>query len=257
MTTPVIQRIADHRELISAVDGEPFVRYEIGAGLAGPAWVLGRSAVIFRPTHTGLSGLAAIGETDALVRLFGELGAAATDGLQSLTATRAALPALAAVLPPLHPGGEWDWMWTTVAPAQLPGEDQLVRLDDTADAEELRALNELGNPTAESKPGTGRSELWLGIRDRGGAIVAAGSLHRTPAGAPHLTGIVTSPDHRGRGYGAAVTAGLTRASLTMPGRVTGVSTLGMYAGNDVARRIYHRLGYRTAQQFSSRRFTAG
>ena len=96
-------------------------------------------------------------------------------------------------------------------------------------------------------PGTGVTERWLGVRVAG-TIVAAGALHRTGAGAPHLTGIVTHPDARGRGYGAAVTAALTRVALAD----SGVCTLGMYAGNDVARRLYERLGYRTAYGWASR-----
>lgn len=173
-------------------------------------------------------------------------------GLQRVTVPRTTLAAVAAVLPIGEVGGDWDWMWTDAAPVRQPAEDRLVVLDDAADAAELAALNALGNPSAESDPGSGRTELWLGVRDSAGPIIAAGALHRTAAGAPHLTGIVVDPAHRGTGLGAAVTAGLTRAALAVGGPISGVSTLGMYADNDGARRIYQRLGYRAAQQFSSR-----
>ena len=55
-------------------------------------------------------------------------------------------------------------------------------------------------------------------------------------------------DQRGRGLGAAVTARLTREAITG----VGVCTLGMYADNAVARRVYHRLGYATVHQLSTR-----
>ncbi len=77
-------------------------------------------------------------------------------------------------------------------------------------------------------------------------------LHRTAAGAGHLTGIVVDPAHRGQGLGTAVTAGLTRAAIERPARMPGVSTLGMYSDNDSARPLYRRLGYRSAHAFSSR-----
>lgn len=50
-----------------------------------------------------------------------------------------------------------------------------------------------------------------------------------------------------------MTAGLTRAALVADGPITGLCTLGMFADNEPARRLYGRLGFRTAQRFASRR----
>jgi predicted GNAT family acetyltransferase len=69
-------------------------------------------------------------------------------------------------------------------------------------------------------------------------------------GVPHLASIATAAAVRGQGLGAAVTAWLTRALLAQHGRVT----LGMYADNEVARRMYRALGYRDTHLFSSGRF---
>lgn len=55
--------------------------------------------------------------------------------------------------------------------------------------------------------------------------------------------------HRGQGLGVAVTAGLTRRGIAG----SGVCTLGMYSDNDLARRLYTHLGYRTAYAWCSRR----
>lgn len=144
-------------------------------------------------------------------------------------------------------GGDWDWLWSESRPTPTPAEDRLVELDDTADAEEIIALNELGNPTAESEPGTGRTQRWVGVRDDG-RIVAAAALHRSETGHGVLTGIVVHPTHRGEGLGRAVTAALTRDCVS----ADGVATLGMYADNAAARALYAGLGYRVAHAFASR-----
>ena len=70
---------------------------------------------------------------------------------------------------------------------------------------------------------------------------------------PTLSGITVRPSQRGRGLGLAVTAHLTRAAV----RASGVCTLGMYSDNDVARRVYHGLGYTGDHLWSSRRVLSG
>ena len=59
-------------------------------------------------------------------------------------------------------------------------------------------------------------------------------------------------DRRGEGWGAAVTAHLTRLAVAE----TGACALGMFADNDVARRLYHRLGFTTGMEWTSRWFGA-
>lgn len=151
-------------------------------------------------------------------------------------------------------GGDWDWLWTDAPPPRQPAEHRVVGLDDADDAADLIRLNAEHSPTAESEPGSGRTEVWLGIRDRAGSIIAAGAIHRTAAGAPHLCGIVVDAAHRGQGLGAAITAALTRRALSLSGD-TSVATLSVYAGNTGARRMYQQLGYHTAQAFRSRLMT--
>lgn len=144
-------------------------------------------------------------------------------------------------------GGDWAWLWTRTPPPVERGESALVVLDDTADAAEIQALIDRANPISEGSPGSGLSTLWLGRRE-GGDLVACGALHRTVTGAPHLTGLLVAPEARGRGLGLAVTAALTRRAIAE----AGVATLGVYADNAVARRLYASLGYRTAHVWSSR-----
>ncbi len=148
-------------------------------------------------------------------------------------------------------GGDWEWLWTTVPPGHVPGEKDLVELDDAADAEEITRLSEAHSPRGEGDPGAGTTELWLGLRDREGELIAVGGMQRLASGAPHLAGIVVATPHRGRGLGGAVTAALTRRALDD----SGVCTLGMYSDNATARGMYHRLGYCTAYAWASRRLS--
>ncbi len=235
--------------VLAASGNDPYVRWEASPDMLDVAWQWGDAVGFRRRRHFRPSTqLNVIGPDDDVVALV-EAVLALDPQVSGVSVEQAQLPLLEQRLS-LGPGGDWDWMWTTTAPA-APNDVTLAELDDAADAAELVRLNEIGNPTAESEPGTGMTELWLGVREDGradGRILAAGAVHRTGAGAPHLTGIVTHPDARGRGYGAAVTAALTRHAVASDG----VCTLGMYSGNDVARRLYNRLGYRTAHAWASR-----
>ena len=148
----------------------------------------------------------------------------------------------------IRAGGDWEWMWTGVAPPLQPGEDCLVALDDAADAEEIRRLAAAENPRFEGHPGTGESEVWLGIRDDAGDLLACGAVHRLASGAAHLAGVLVAVRARRAGLGRAVSAALTRWAVDREG----VCTLWMYADNDPARRLYHSLGYRTDKEWSSR-----
>jgi predicted GNAT family acetyltransferase len=73
-------------------------------------------------------------------------------------------------------------------------------------------------------------------------------------GVPFLASVATRSDQRGRGLGGAVTGWVTRRLLEEGSpRVT----LGMYSDNDVARRLYLRLGYQVVHRFTSGRLRRG
>lgn len=86
------------------------------------------------------------------------------------------------------------------------------------------------------------------IRDSDGALLACAALVEHVRGVAHLASIVTRTDQRGRGLGRAVTAWITRRLLDEGAPVV---TLGMYADNAAARRVYHALGYVDVQHFAS------
>ena len=79
-----------------------------------------------------------------------------------------------------------------------------------------------------------------------------GSSEPCAAGIPTLAGIAVEP-------AAAARAGAPPSPPTSPGsrwREVGACALGMFADNDVARRLYHRLGYTTGMEWTSRWFGA-
>ena len=75
-----------------------------------------------------------------------------------------------------------------------------------------------------------------------------GRSPRPVPGLLHISSVATGPEFRRNGYGAALTAWVTRAFLA-EGRSP--ATLGMYAWNDTARRMYRRLGYVGEHTFSA------
>lgn len=118
-------------------------------------------------------------------------------------------------------------------------------------AEALISFLAQHNPRTDGEPYARPDQRWVGVVD-GREVVACGCAEPNEGGILALAGITVRPDRRGEGLGAAVTAALTRPGVAADGAVT----LGMYSDNDVARRIYHRLGYRTEVAFASRVVTA-
>lgn len=150
----------------------------------------------------------------------------------------------------LVPFSQWDWMTSDVAPPAVPGEREVRRLDPVGDAEAIRACLRVANPGTSADP-TGPDELgWWGVGD-GELVGVVGASERSGPGDArswHVHGLGVLPGQRGTGLGSALTAAVTRAGLEH-----GASwvSLGMYADNDDARRIYHRLGYRTEAELTS------
>lgn len=238
------------------IDDDPFIVGDLPPGSVESGWRHGRALAVRRlpPMNRPLSMLL-LGPVDDLHELVAQLlKRGALNEVHGVTTERHALEPVAAQLCSagfeVGTGGDWDWMWTSSQPVICPGEEQVVELDEDADLEAILALYALANPQAESQPGEGVPAVWLGVRGSTG-LVAVGALHRTPAGYPHLTGIAVSPAARGGGWGTALSAALTRRALTM----APMSTLGMYADNDIARAVYTRLGYQVARAWSSRTLT--
>ncbi|WP_052592308.1 GNAT family N-acetyltransferase [Luteipulveratus mongoliensis] len=247
-----VTELTDPASVLEHTQGDPFVRYDIRLPTLVPPVALGRAVALVRIPKSRLRrpSLTFVGPADdveALIEWYTAHGLPEVAG--AVTVERPLEPVLRRHVD-VGTGGDWDWMWTTDEPAVLAEEALLTELDDRRDARDVLRLNEIGNPSAESEPGEGTTERWVGVRS-GGELIAAAAMHRTTAGAPHLTGIVVHPDHRGRRLGLAMTGALTRTAV----RQDGVCTLGVNADNDTAHRVYVGLGYRLAHAWASRRLT--
>ncbi|NLW99953.1 MAG: GNAT family N-acetyltransferase [Actinomycetales bacterium] len=246
--------VAAHAELLEISASDPWVRWGLSATMPEPAWVDGTMAVIPRMGRrpgfwvTPLVGAVAPEQLRAALLWLRDSGE-----IERLSASGLSVPqehlAIAEDVFYLTDGGDWEWMWTTTEPPLDPREALVEELDDREDAEEISAFSHANNPRVWTEIGTGRVGRWLGLRDPKGRLIAVGGVEVEDSGVPHLSGIVTAREHRGQGLGSVISAALTRDALAEHG----VCTLGMFSDNDTARRVYHRLGYRTARCWNSRR----
>jgi ribosomal protein S18 acetylase RimI-like enzyme len=85
------------------------------------------------------------------------------------------------------------------------------------------------------------------VADTGGLVAMLTALYRG-SGAAHFNDVATHPARRGRGLARSLCASATSHLLQ-----TGYPavTLGMYAGNEQARRVYQPLGFIHAESFTS------
>lgn len=257
-----MHRLTSHAELLDRSGDDPWVRFALDPRLPGEAWVHDGVALIERPGRhrRGLwvaplrPGMPPPASADELAsegaRVRAALRALRDGGhLERLDLAAVSVPQehadVAHAELELGEGGDWDWMWTTTAPPKPTM--AVVEIDDAADAEEICAFTHAHNPRVWTEVGTGLVHHWLGVRDDG-RLVAVGGAETEASGVPHLAGIVTDSARRGEGLATAVSAHLTRWALAGHG----ACTLGMFSDNAAARRVYHRLGYRTARAWHSR-----
>lgn len=253
-TPPQLHRIEDAEEF-SRLD-HPVVRYDIGAGFAAPAYAWGTfdddgAAAFLRRSDRGVPGLAALGSGAGIRALLasGPVRELIRERqLSHVSVPREVWPEVAQVVP-WRGGGDWDWMWTTTAAMPLPHQDRIEVVDETS-AGELTAFLAHANPRTHGQPFARPGQLWVVLRESDGTgdLVACGSWEPAVSGVPVLAGIAVDPCRRGAGYGAAITAYLTSAAVER----FGACTLGMFADNVTARRLYHRLGYQDGARWATR-----
>ncbi|WP_421733836.1 GNAT family N-acetyltransferase [Cellulomonas sp.] len=151
----------------------------------------------------------------------------------------------------LVPFSTWDWLSTDVVPPVVAGERAVRRLDPTTDADRIRRCLSAASPDTTADPTRPGEAGWWGVEVDGvlGGVVGASERGATGTDPSwHVHGLGVLPSLRGTGLGTALTAAATRAGLSAGAPWV---SLGMYAQNDGARRIYHRLGYRTEVELTS------
>ena len=246
-----LRQLTTHAELLEASGNSAFIRYDIPSSVEGTGYALGDAVALPRRTHIRRLGMMLMGPAADIGRLASEMlgtGLIPPD-VRAVTVPRGALDAVAVHLP-LADGNDWEWMYAAREPSVVPAEARLVRLDE-ADLPEIRGLLDVANPRTDARPFEFPDQQWVGARDESGRLVACGVREPNVAGWPALSGISVHPDERGTGLGLAVTAYLTREAV----RERGICTLGLYSDNDVARRVYHGLGYGGDHLWSSRRMS--
>lgn len=144
---------------------------------------------------------------------------------------------------------DWVLRWVGTPPVPVPGEDRVRWLTPGVPEvdEEVNALLDTAAPRSSTRPGDPGVRRWAGIYAHGGELHAVAADTSGDASVGHISSVATHPMARGRGLAAAVTAALTRDLLASGAAVV---TLGHYAGNAVAERLYDRLGF-AARSLSS------
>jgi len=160
-----------------------------------------------------------------------------------LNVTRAAeVPAAVLAALGLAPFSEWDWLSTDQAPPAHDGEPTVRRLDPGAEADAIRACLAVGNPGTSADPTRPGEAGWWGADGPDGLLGVVGATARAAHGPAswHVHGLGVVPDARTGGLGTALTRAAVRQAFA-----DGVAfvSLGMYAENAVARRLYTRLGF--------------
>lgn len=232
---------------------DAFLRWNVRPGTVLDSWREKAATGLLQVGRTGVPTLTVVGPASDAAALVGRALAVVAD-VRRMTLPRGTLPLLPDPLPGnrrVGDGADWDWMWTQEPPPVQPRERNVVRLPEGA-APQVERLLDAASPRASARPGDPEVRAWWGVVD-GDRLLACAASTELVAGVPHLAGIAVLPSLQGRGLGGAVTAAVTRAVLAEGAEVC---TLGMYADNDTARRMYGRLGYRCDHRFSSRALTS-
>ncbi|MFU8854382.1 GNAT family N-acetyltransferase [Micromonospora sp. SL1-18] len=221
--------------LLAAADHHPYARHALWQDHEARGWRRDGAVGWLLPPGQGPAG-AALGAAGPALEVFaGLVGDGTLHAGQWLHLPRTAPEEVAGRLTVARLD-EWDFLWTTTPPPPQPAEERVVRLTE-ADHPALAALIEESFPTTTSRPGDPRVVDWYGIRD-GDRLVACGA-DRSRGGIGFLAGLTVATDRRGRGLGAALTAGMTRALFARYDHVA----LGVFTDNPGAIRLYRRLGY--------------
>ena len=147
----------------------------------------------------------------------------------------------------------WEWLATDAAPGRPTDGRVVVELDRVADERAIRACLAAANPSTSADPTAEGEAAWFGVRGEAGdllGVVGAALRGGRPEGGAswHLHGLGVRPGARTGGLGTALTAAAAGAAFE---RGAPWVSLGMYADNAAARRIYERLGFVTHAELDS------
>ena len=251
-------RVAD---LPGRWSSEPYLRGERGdRGLVLVACDEDALVGVVRSSRRGV-GVLGLGPPRALARLLlREHAALAAAGPVFCTLERDTAPHLDRVtraalgLGSQTTGSHWDWLWT--ASRLRAGHDDVVRLDlGPASAAQVTDCLARAHPDASTGPDDPRVMAWWGVPDATAPtrlLGVVGAMQVSPGLPPHLVSLGVDPAARGRGLAGSLLAAAVDDGLhVQPAHGAPMVSLGVYAANEVALRVYHRLGLVTAHRFAS------
>lgn len=236
--------ILPYDECLAASGDDPFVRWQVDPRQSPQGWVLDGVVAFYRLAPGGRRTLTVIGPPAAAAVAVRRLVRAGEP--TRVTVPAGTLELMSAELR-VGDGASWEWMRTDVPPADFAAAQRVQALppdDDPAISELLR----VASPRHSTDPGDDDIVQWVGVRDGAGTLLACAAQTESVPGIPHLASIATHPSAQGQGLGSLVTGTLTRRLLLAGAPVV---TLGMYSDNDMARRMYLRLGFRCDHLWSS------
>jgi ribosomal protein S18 acetylase RimI-like enzyme len=244
--------VTDPDELAGFFGDRPVVHIYALADLDEPFWSGSRwyrrgdavVGLVGLPDGEGLAGYAvATRDPDGTLALLAELAPSLPAGL--LVTGPVGLADRLGTVRPLAWAGPHE-RYELDADVTLPTPDPDVEPLGPTDADELVDLYGRVPGAAFVLRHMLDDETFVGVRVDGRVVAAAGThvvagRHRTAA----VGAVFTDPDHRGRGYGRAVTVGVLHR---LRGRVDTVG-LNVASDNTTARRIYESLGFRPIQPY--------
>lgn len=160
----------------------------------------------------------------------------------------------------LVPFSQWDWMalerGAATEPAgearSLPDGVTIRAIDTGTEADAVRDVLRRTNPRSTADPLADREDAWSGAYDGDELVGVFGARREQGRGEDgfswHLHGLGVLEDRRGSGLGGALTDHLALAGLAAGADWI---SLGLYAENDGARRLYRRAGFRLHAAMSS------
>ncbi|KPI06861.1 GCN5-related N-acetyltransferase [Actinobacteria bacterium OK074] len=140
-------------------------------------------------------------------------------------------------IPHLRPTPPFLWMETTTEPP-LTTTNIRCRWLTPAEAPLVAALFTHHFPNSHAQPGRSGVHRWAGAYDDTGHLTAVAADAWSTAGCGFLAGVLTAPEARGRGLGAAVSRFVVGALVREYGR----AALMVDADNGPAVATYERLG---------------
>jgi GNAT superfamily N-acetyltransferase len=243
--------------------GSPYLLGEHAGSDVVAAWPAADALVAVVDGPGRGAGLIGLGDPSGVARVCVEAAAdveAAASAARFASLERGAFESMPADLPGRlgfpGEGSSWDWMWTARRLSGDPSPAERLPLGPATTAEVAECLSR-GHPTASTEPDDDRVVGWWGVRSDGRLMAVVGAVLLAPGLPPHLVSLGVDPVTRGQGLAGVVLSAAVRDCLeVVPAVGPPMVSLGLYAHNDVARRVYSRLGFELRHRFSSRRRAA-